>query len=108
MKMMPASMKPREPVPVLCATLVPRGSCEGRRVLSFCQERISRPRRQSSGVEPSLAAAALSVTPCRIISRSLPWSWGVVVVTCSSVWSGPRRGGMPKRCTVRVRPMASQ
>src|SRR4030095_566779 len=28
-QMMPASMKPREPVPVLCATLVPRGSCDG-------------------------------------------------------------------------------
>ena len=33
-------MKPREPVPVLCATLVPSGSCEGSRVFSFCQQDV--------------------------------------------------------------------
>jgi len=82
---MPASMKPREPVPVLWATFVPSGSCDGRRVLSFCHERMSSASPQSSGVEPSLAAAALSEAPRRIISSSIPWSLGVVVVTCSSV-----------------------
>ena len=72
LKTMPASMKPREPVPVLCATLVPSGSCEGSRVLSFCHERMSSPSLHSAGVEPSLRATAASVVPWRIISSSSP------------------------------------
>ena len=72
LKTMPASMKPREPVPVLCAILVPSGSCEGSRALSFCQERMSSPSRQSAGVTPMRAATAGSVVPRRISSSSMP------------------------------------
>src|SRR6185503_16167810 len=92
---------------VLCAIFVPSGSCEGSRALSFCHERMSRPSRHSSGVLPSLRATAASVVPCQISSRSMPWSLGVVVVTCSSVCSRPSLGGMPKRCVVPVMPTAS-